>query len=146
MNNVVHNKFEAICLVKALDFDNDGCLGYSDFLNIVNYKSHKSSTDSNVIVSNKIGVDVEYAFARLLERELEMHRKLEAMKAELAEDHQICMQEAYFLILPTPCAKKGFTYKNLKNYLLEGCSFDILEEEIRAVMNRLDRDQDGLVS
>ena len=120
MNKIVHNKFEAICLVKALDQDNDEVIGYSDFLNFINYKSNSSSTSSKSKATNsslKLSVDVQYALSRLFERELELHRKLEGLKNQLINEHKVSIQETYFYILPTKITGDGFTLKHLKHFL-----------------------------
>lgn len=97
-------------------------------------------------VTSRIGVDVEYAFSRLIERELELHRKIESIKIDLAKSSEIKLEESYFYIVPSNCIKLGFTQKNLKHFLVKECGFDVLEDEIKAVMKRLDRDQDGIIS
>ena len=34
-NKILHNKFEVDCLIKSLDKDGDGSIGYADFLSFV---------------------------------------------------------------------------------------------------------------
>ena len=55
-------------------------------------------------------------------------------------------EETYFYIIPSDWTKEGFTQKNLRHFLLKDWCFDVLEDEIKAIMKRLDQDQDGIVS
>ena len=40
----------------------------------------------------------------------------------------------------------GFLIRHLKKFLTKKCKFQVLDEEIKAIFSRMDKDQDGLVS
>jgi len=147
-NNVVHNKFEVAWLVKSIDLDLDGVVGYKDFLQFVGYKHRPGGMQSEVwekLQKAEMGVDVEYALARLFERELDMHRKIENQKSDIINS-EISIQESYFYIFSEKWLKDGFTFKSLKSFLVKQCEFEVLDEEVKAIFRRIDRDQDGIVS
>lgn len=144
-NNIIHNKFEAACMVRALDIDEDGSIGYADFLNFIGYKGHTKKISNKADDNTKIPVNLEYALARLFERELEAHRKLEGLKDDLIKKSKLSIQDTYFRI-PITFSKSGISFKNLRYFLDKECGFDVLEEELKGIMKRLDRDQDGVIS
>lgn len=147
INSISHNKFEAIWLIRALDHDFDDVVGYTDFLKLINHKGEFGTNQTNEWwITSKLAVDIEYAFWRLLERELEMHRKLESMKSEMIKAHKISLQQAFFWIYPEDYHKNGFWIKHLKSFLIDQWNFEVMDEELKAIFSRLDKDQDGIVS
>lgn len=82
----------------------------------------------------------------MIQRELELHRKIEGLKEQLIQKHKICLQESYFYIFDPQTLKGGFTVRNLKDFMIEDCGFDLIDEEVKAIFKRLDRDQDGIVT
>jgi hypothetical protein len=100
-------------------------------------------TNSDII---KLPLDLEYALLRLLQRELELHRKIEGLKDQLIQKHKICLQEAYFYIYNSKTSKNGFSIKHLKEFMIDDRGFDLIDEEVKAIFKRLDGDQDGIVT
>ena len=73
----------------------------------------KKWSKSESIISN----DVEYALARLLTRELEMHRWLEAMREELGSTYGMNYAQSFFYLYPKHGDYDYLTDKNLKVFL-----------------------------
>ncbi|CAI2360990.1 unnamed protein product [Moneuplotes crassus] len=147
-HKLLHNKFEAVCLIKALDQNNDGSIGYSDFLNFI--KPNPGETKQKISTVSKHGheldSDVEIALLRLFQRELELHRKLEGLKTKLIEEEKVCLQESFFYFLPECNTRNFFTIRNLQEFMTNQCQFELIDEEIQSIFRRLDRDRNGQVS
>ena len=63
------------------DKDYDGCLSYLEFLKLIqSEKSHKNSQISN---SNNISYNIEFSLIKLLEKEIELSRKIISALNEL---------------------------------------------------------------
>ena len=54
-------------------------------------------------------------------------------------------EETYFYIIPSDWIKEGFTQKNLRHVFKDWC-FDVLKDEVKTYINRLDQDKNGIVS
>jgi Ca2+-binding EF-hand superfamily protein len=134
--------------IRALDHNEDGVVGYTDFLRFIKPQGFQKS--SKVMNTNsdsiKLPLDLEYALLRLIQRELELHRKTEGLKEQLIQKHKICLQEAYFYIFNSQTSKNGFSMKHLKEFMIDNCGFDLIDEEVKAIFKRLDGDQDGIVT
>ena len=97
-HKVIHNKFEIKCLVSALDTDNDEKISYNDFIRTFLPKSVKIDKQVAVKSKKKLEVDIEYALVRFLQKELEMHRELEGMKAAMLIKHKVELCQSFFCI------------------------------------------------
>jgi predicted translin family RNA/ssDNA-binding protein len=62
-----------------------------------------------------------------------MHRKLEKMKMELMEKHEVEFGELYFSLIPTTSVQEFLTDKNLKTFLKKQKT-PFIEEDITAIL------------
>jgi hypothetical protein len=68
-----------------------------------------------------------------------MHRKLEKMKMELMEKHEVEFGELYFSLIPTTSVQEFLTDKNLKTFLKKQKT-PFIEEDITAILRWMNRD------
>ena len=113
-------------------------------------KKYESESEAAIAASSaeregdeKLQVDVEYALARVVARELEMHRKIENIKKHLHEEDRLDLVGS-FRYLEGKTQRSFFKEHHLLRFL-RGCGLDAIEDDIKAIFRRMDRNNDGRI-
>jgi Ca2+-binding EF-hand superfamily protein len=120
------------------DKDYDGCLSYLEFLKLIqSEKSHKNSQISN---SNNISYNIEFSLIKLLEKEIELSRKIISALNELKTRCDFNIHNIFHSL-------KGNYFieeESLKNFLKRNKARSIISD-IKAIIKRLDINEDGKI-
>lgn len=137
--------FESACIVKQYDANNDGRLSLPEFHNLV-LPAANAARREIVLTRTPLtsaNVDVLYAMARLMEREVLYQREISAFKRELALQRDFNAMDAYKVV--NYREKSGIDKETLRIFLMR-CGNNPFEEDLDAIMRRLDTDGDEKLS
>ncbi len=133
------NECEISLLIFFYDQDNDGSLSYPEFLNLIQSEKSiiKTNRNSNI---KELPYNIEYSLGNLLEKEIELSRKLIPLLEELRNRNDFNIHNIFHLI-------KGYssiTPQNLRDFLLKNKA-DFIQDDVKAIMKRLDINHDGRI-
>jgi len=149
-NKVHHSERSCHLFIQRYDNDGDGALGYKEFLqavltleNAVLRAVTTQRPNYEVAPHEYLVDDIEYALTKVIDREINFYLDLDDHRKELLESQDFSYAAAY------SCIDKYSTgiidYDNLKAFF-KNQSIYPGDEEIIAILRRLDRDDDGLIS
>ena len=130
---------EASLIILFYDQDYDNALSYPEFINLI--QSDKVLKKSlNTSPKDKINFNVDYSLCKLLEKEVELARKiinaLQDIKCRYDFNiHNLFHKLKYF---------NSITNESLKNFL-EKNGISYLESDIKSIIKRLDLNKDGII-
>ena len=130
---------EASLIILFYDQDYDNALIYPEFINII--QSDKIIKKSlNKSPKDKIPFNIDYSLCKLLEKEVELSRKiiyaLQDIKCRYDFNiHNLYHKLKYF---------NSITNESLRNYLEEN-EISYLESDIKSIIKRLDLNKDGII-
>ena len=134
------NETEVNFLILQYDIDNDCCLSFNEFLNLIqntNSLNQKNPYNNN----NKLSFNVEYSLSKLLEKEIELCKNLLFLFSDIKTRFDFNIHEIFHSL-------KGFnnyiTHENIKNYLDKNKA-NYYPEDINYIMKRLDINKDGKI-
>ena len=134
------NETEVNFLILQYDIDNDCCLSFNEFLNLIqntNSLNQKNPYNNN----NKLSFNVEYSLSKLLEKEIELCKNLLFLFSDIKTRFDFNIHEIFHSL-------KGFnnyiTHENIKNYLDKNKA-NYYPEDINYIMKRLDINKDGTI-
>ena len=134
------NETEVNFLILQYDIDNDCCLSFNEFLNLIqntNSLNQKNPYNNN----NKLSFNVEYSLSKLLEKEIELCKNLLFLFSDIKTRFDFNIHEIFHSL-------KGFnnyiTHENIKNYLDKNKA-NYYPEDINYIMKRLDISKDGKI-
>ena len=133
------NECEISLLIFFYDQDNDGSLSYPEFLNLIQSEKSiiKTNRNSNI---KELPYNIEYSLGNLLEKEIELSRQLIPLLEELRNRNDFNIHNIFHLI-------KGYssiTPQNLRDFLLKNKA-DFIQDDVKAIMKRLDINHDGRI-
>ena len=137
--NVFINETEAQLIILFYDQNFDGVLCYSEFMKLIQSKKcFQSSTDYSL--ENNISFTIDYSLFKVLQKELELSRKIISLLSHLKNKSDFNIHNLYHSIKNVDC----ITPESIKNFL-EKNSISYFDSDIIAVMKRLDLNSDGRV-
>jgi Ca2+-binding EF-hand superfamily protein len=133
------NECEISLLIFFYDQDNDGSLSYPEFLNLIQSEKSiiKTNRNSNI---KELPYNIEYSLGTLLEKEIELSRKLIPLLEELRNRNDFNIHNIFHLI-------KGYssiTPQNLRDFLLKNKA-NFIQDDVKSIMKRLDINHDGRI-
>ena len=133
------NECEISLLIFFYDQDNDDSLSYPEFLNLIQSEKSiiKTNRNSNI---KELPYNIEYSLGNLLEKEIELSRQLIPLLEELRNRNDFNIHNIFHLI-------KGYssiTPQNLRDFLLKNKA-DFIQDDVKAIMKRLDINHDGRI-
>lgn len=136
---------EVACIIKQYDSDNDGRLSLYEFQNLVLPASNPSRRDIVLTRprSEATTEEVLYAFTRLMEREVLYHRDINAYRLELTRQRDFNTMEAFKSI---DCEGKSKVNAEMIRRFLVKCGWSPFEEDVDAIIRRIDADGDQELS
>ena len=141
-NRVVCSNEEAYLIVKQYDNQSNGRLSLSEFskLAMPNFLPAKYGQGATF---SRISLDAEFLLTKLLENEVRYHRTLEALKRELIERADFNLMEAFRSL-----DKRNYSHIdcNALYVFLKRNGYFICEMDTQHIMNRIDRDLDGILN
>lgn len=125
-------------IIRFYDADCDGSLSYCEFLNLV--QSSTSFKRSTKITSDKIPFNVEYSFRKVIEKEIDLVKKLTVLIGDVKYRYDFNLHDIFHLLK----SWNTITSESIKRFL---CHHNVshLESDIRAIMKRLDINRDNRV-
>ena len=87
--------------------------------------------------------DIEFALSRVIDKEIEFYKKLDSFKYELANNQDFSVKDAFEEI--DFFNTSYIDYENLIKFL-ENNGFHLYEEQIVAILRRIDKDDDGRIN
>mmetsp|Transcript_23466 Transcript_23466/g.17933 ORF Transcript_23466/g.17933 Transcript_23466/m.17933 type:complete len:170 (-) Transcript_23466:219-728(-) len=148
-DNAINNATEAECyyLVKFFDSDEDGKLNYPDFMQVVlpcdnTFLRAKATQRPNIIINkfDYLTLDIERDVTKLLQYEIELHRKSEKLRQELESMPDFSEEAVY-----TAIDDWGYGFvdaRNLKSFFRNN-KYKASDDECIAVIRRMDLDADS---
>lgn len=148
-DNGIHTCTEADCyyVVKFFDSDEDGRLNYPDFMQMVlpcnNMQLRATATQRpNAYISTKdyLTLDVERDITVLIQKEIDLHKKSEALKQEMESSPEFSGDILYNTI-----DDWGYGYvdqRNLKGFFRKNKG-NVTDDDLIAIIRRLDLDADS---
>ena len=137
-------------LYKVFDLNQDGRITYTEFLNIVLPKTSPSlrqlatSRQSYYVARYEtLPYEVEWALARVFDKEINYFRKVELLKEDLALRYDFNNHNAFRLIDED---RNGFIDLDAIYLFLKRNQIPVTDGDIQALLNRTDRDGDGTLS
>ena len=133
------NEAEVNFLIQCYDQDGDGCLSYSEFLNLIQSEKSLRKNYSNSC-DNKLSFNIEYSLGKLLEKEIDLSRNIMNLLNDLRCrcDYNTCD------IFNSLKSYNSITPESLKCFLDKNCA-SYLDSDIKAMMKRMDTNSDGRV-
>lgn len=131
---------EARTLILFYDTNNDGVLSYSEFLDLV--KSEKAITNSSSLTGiNKLSFNITYGLTKILEKEVNLIRKLSFLISELKLRNDFSIDEIFNFLK----SWDSITCESIKRFL-EKNNASCMTSDIKAIMKRLDFNKDGQIN
>ena len=146
-NGICTNLNELQYLILFYDENQDGCLSYTEFLNMIlsesNYSLRKLARERIGSTFPKINLpfNVEYSIVKLLEKELYLIREISCLINFLKSKCDFNTHELYHLIKGN---NEFIKPENIKNFLLKN-SVKFNDDDIRNIMKRLDFNRDSKI-
>jgi len=137
--------FESSSLVKQYDSNSDGRLSLPEFHNLVLPAANAARRDI-VLTRTPLSTataEVRYAMGRLMEREVIYQREVSQCRRELAGQRDFNPMEAFKAV--NYREKVGIDKEMLRTFLLR-CGHNPLEDDLHAIIRRLDTDGDEKLS
>lgn len=144
-SRVVASEFEVSQLIKQYDSDSDLRLTIGDFNQLVLPSARPTLRELALSRPSypRVSVDVEYLFTRLLEKEILYQRTIEDFKRSLSARYDFNLLDAFKLIDRPSTA--FITVDKLYSFLRRN-GISVFEEDMDAILRRLDTDADGRLS
>ena len=146
-NGICTNLNELQYLILFYDENQDGCLSYTEFLNMIlsesNYSLRKLARERIGSTFPKINLpfNVEYSIVKLFEKELYLIREISCLINFLKSKCDFNTHELYHLIKGN---NEFIKPENIKNFLLKN-SVKFNDDDIRNIMKRLDFNRDSKI-
>ena len=134
------NDLEAKLLILFYDLNYDGVLSFYEFINLIKSKKIKEFRNVNVSQNNSPNFNICYSFFKLLENEIELAKKIIKLLNDIKENRNIDIHDLYHKIK----VSQYIDEQGIKNFLDEN-NQSFLDSDIKAIINRLDFNKDGLV-
>ncbi len=135
------NETEVNFLILQYDIDNDCCLSFNEFLNLIqnnNSLNQKNPYNNN---NNKLSFNIEYSLSKLLEKEIELCKNLLFLFSDLKTRFDFNIHEIFHSL-------KGLnnyiTHETIKNFL-EKNKANFYPQDINYIIKRLDINKDGKI-
>ena len=135
------NELEVQLLILFYNFNYDGVLSMNEFFNLIRceestnpygikYKSSKNPISFNII----------YSFTKVLEKEIQLARKIIDLLNEIQNQQNFNIHELYHKVKVCHCIDE----EGIKNFLDKNFQ-SFLDSDIKAILKRLDINKDGVV-
>lgn len=125
-------------IIRFYDLDNDGSLSYGEFLHFV--QSSTSFKRNTKPISDKMSYNVEYSLGKIIEKELELARRLSVLIGDIKYRYDFNLHDIFHLLK----SWNTITSESLKAFLCRN-HLSHFECDIRAIMKRLDVNRDNRV-
>ena len=149
-NKVHHTERNCHLFIQRYDNDGDGALGYKEFLqsvltmeNAVLRAITTQRPNYEVAPDQYLTDDIEYALTKVIDREINFYIDLDDHKKELLESTDFSFAAAFACI--DKYSGGIIDYDNLKAFFKNQAIYPG-DEEIIAILRRIDRDDDGLIN
>ena len=146
-NGICTNLDELQYLILFYDENQDCCLSYTEFLNMIlsdnNYSLRKSARERVGSTFPKINLpfNVEYSIVKLLEKELYLIREISCLINFLKSKYDFNTHELFHLIKGD---NEFIKSENIKNFFLKN-SVKFNDDDIRNIMKRFDFNRDSKI-
>lgn len=145
------SEFEINYVIKFFDSTFRGCLNYQDFMQIIlpcdNQLLRTQATQQREAVRTKqheyLRGDLESELAVMLEYEIMFHLKLEQMKLDLSNIEDYKLRRLFKMV--DAHGKKYIDSGAVRRYL-QNMGHQVLPEEVKAIIRRLDIDGDQKIN
>ena len=152
-NSINCNTFEVKQIIKLFDTDNDNYLNYNDFLYLISSnENHKKFLSSNInnfdsnnnfsLISISLPYNIQYAFCKVLENELELVRILIPLIKILNKRLDFSL---FDLINELSENDEILSVSKLKIFLNRN-NINLTDEQFNNILKRLDINKDGYVT
>ena len=135
------NNYESQLIILFYDLNYDNILSFDEFINLI--KPQNIQNFSNVNSNSKnypISFNIGYSFTKLLEKEIELARKVIYLLNQIKRDKNFNIHELYHKVK----ISNFIDEEGIKNFLNKNCEY-YLDSDIRAILKRLDLNKDGKV-
>ena len=135
------NELEVQLLILFYNFNFDGVLSMNEFFNLI--KCEKSTNPYGVKYKSSkdpISFNIYYAFTMVLEKELQLARKIIDLLNEIQNQQNFNIHELYHRVKVCHCIDE----EGIKNFLDKNFQ-PFLDSDIKAILKRLDINKDGVV-
>lgn len=127
--------------IHNFDKNNDFCINYDEFLGIISPKKIDINPNNNSD-GGDLNNEIQKIFCQLINEELKFIDKYFELTQNINKSKKFSIYEAFKEIVDD---QKYIDIENLKNFFIKkGIKLD--EKEIKQLMFRIDKDNDGLVS
>ena len=134
------NNLEAQLFILFYDQNYDRVLSYNEFLCCIsNDISQKNYSQSN-LKNDMISFNLDYSYTKLLEKEIELARKIIELLNDIKNNKCFNIHELYHKVMVTHFIDE----RGIKNFLDKNCEY-FLDSDITAILKRLDLNKDGKV-
>ena len=146
-NGICASLDELQYLILFYDENQDCCLSYTEFLNMIlsdnNYSLRKLARErvGSTLPNINLPFNVEYSIVKLLEKELYLIREISCLINFLKSKCDFNTHELYHLIKGN---NEFIKPENIKNFLLKN-SVKFNDDDIRNIMKRLDFNRDSKI-
>ena len=134
------NNYEAQLIILFYDLNYDNVLSFDEFLNLIGSQNLRNFETENNSENYQISFNVGYSFAKLLEKEIELSRKIIYLLNEMKKDKNFNIHELYHKVKISNFIEE----EGIKNFLNKNCQY-FLDSDIEAILKRLDLNKDGKV-
>ena len=135
------NELEVQLLILFYNFNFDGVLSMNEFFNLL--KCEKSTNPYGVKYKSSkspISFNLNYAFTKVLEKEIQLARKIIDLLDEIQNQQNFNIHELYHRVKVCHCIDE----EGIKNFLDKNFQ-PFLDSDIKAILKRLDINKDGVV-
>ena len=134
------SQIESQFLILFYDEDNDGSLSYYEFINLVQSSLSKETTPNSSPQHNSISITIEHSFTKLLEKEIELARRLLSLLTDLKMRCDFNVHDIFHAMKSWNC----ITVESLRKFFQRNSVVcDI--SDINAIIKRLDLNKNGNV-
>lgn len=134
------SQIESQFLILFYDEDNDGSLSYYEFINLVQSSLSKNKTSNSSLQHNSIPITVEHSFTKLLEKEIELARRMLSLLTDLKMRIDFNVHDIFHAMKSWNC----ITVESLRKFF-ERNSVVCDISDINAIIKRLDLNRNGNV-
>ena len=141
-NRVPCSSEEAYLIIRQYDINSDGRLSIPEFRNLVIPNTLPNSGDSRGNFS-RLSLDAEFLLIKVLENELKLQRCLEILRKDLVALSDFNLMEGF------RCLDKrnnAHIDEEALYIFLRRSGFSVCEMDMQHILNRIDRDRDGIIS
>ena len=135
------NELEVQLLILFYNFNYDGVLSMNEFFNLI--KCEESTNPYGIKYKsskNPISFNIIYSFTKVLEKEIQLARKIIDLLNEIQNQQNFNIHELYHKVKVCHCIDE----EGIKNFLDKNFQ-SFLDSDIKAILKRLDINKDGVV-